>query len=192
MAQKKNRQTKYDSYKQLVAKGSACSTKIVSTGEYNPEWIHIRFKGPLANVPAIKNQRFKGTNILRHEIRAHLEVMSEVFKASVDGEIPKYSAKTMVFCFLHLAYRAHAYDDDNCVSTVKDWLEPRYIRQKDRKWGVGIVKNDMYVNAFSLKKGRDDPDSHITDIYLMPAERIADIRSLFINGVISEPTLEDL
>lgn len=135
----------------------------------------------MAQIPALKNQKISGTNILRAEAKAKLVAMSELFQKSLNYEVPQFPATTRLYCMILLAYRPNAYDEDNCLTTIKDWLEPRFIRNKDREWGVGVVTNDRQLNAFAVKKDKAYPSCGITEIILIPEANIRDKLALFVS-----------
>lgn len=174
------------SYKELyhqLSPLSLCSTTY--TGSIvNPDYIHIRLKGPVANIPALKNQKIQGTSILRPQAKVVFDIMTRVFQKSVNFEVPRYDAGVEVFCLVMCSYRPNTFDEDNVLTSVKDWLEPSFIRQKDRGWGVGIVPNDRCVNAYALKKKKTSLACDVTEIYLKRMDQVIKDRDSFLSKII--------
>ena len=59
--------------------------------------------------------------------------------------------KEEVIAILICAKRKVRFDTDNCLSTIRDWMEPRLKkggRGKPRGWGVGLVENDSQIKGF--------------------------------------------
>lgn len=164
-----------------LAPSSFCATTVIG-GPVNPSFVHIRLRGPIANIPSLKNQKIHGTNILRPDAKAKLVAMSNAFFKSVNNEPPLFKGVEVAMVLL-CAYRKNAFDEDNVVTTVRDWLEPRFIRGGDREWGVGIVANDRAINAFGLKKKRTAKDADITEIYLRPLAAVEEARDRFLSEV---------
>lgn len=158
-----------------------CAT-IIAGSQTSPDWLHIRLRGPIAQVPSLKNQKIKNSNILRPKAKALLSLMTKAFFKSVGYNLPSFTGE--VFCLVVCAYRTVTFDEDNVLTTVKDWLEPQVIRQKDRGWGVGIVKNDRNVNAYAIKKSKLTPDSDVTEIYIRKVSDILEARNNFIKSII--------
>lgn len=161
---------------------SMCATEIIGEN-LNPKLIHIRLKGSVANIPALKNQKIKGTNILRPDPLAKLYLMTHLFAKSVNGLIPYYEKTIPIFCLILSAYRPRNFDEDNVTTTVRDWLEPEMMRQKHRGWGVGIVDNDKTIFALGFKKIKDSTGSDVTEIYIRPYADVADRMLDLINRV---------
>jgi hypothetical protein len=171
----------YQDARLKVAKDSFCRTTIHGSLT-NPELVHIELKGPVASIPALKNSKVQGMNVLREATRARLEVMSEIFQKSVNFQPPRYTVR--IFCLILLSYRGRAFDEDNVLTTVRDWLEPRFIRRHDRKWGVGIIPNDRMVNGFPVPKLKGAPTSEVTEIIIRPEASILSARDIFIQEIL--------
>ena len=146
-----------------------CATTVYGADK-NPKMVHIRLAGTISNVPALKNQKIQGTNILRPNAKVVLDLMTRAFEKSVNFNIPRYDED--VFVLIECAYRRNSFDEDNVLTTVRDWMEPQHIRGKDRGWGVGIVPNDRLVSGFAVKKAKTDKDADITEVYIRPLETI--------------------
>lgn len=178
----RTRRKTFDKLYYELAPKSLCATTIV--GEYlNPSLVHIRLAGPIANIPSLKNQKIKGTNILRDEAKVILTLMTAAFFKSVSNMPLMFSPKVEIAVVALLAYRKVAFDEDNVLTSIRDWLEPRFIRKRDREWGIGIIPNDRVVNSFAVKKRKTAPDAHITDIFLRPLNSVRSARDRFLSEV---------
>jgi hypothetical protein len=180
----------FKSYAEVLkeySSGAKCSVQAV--GYRNPKYLIIKFSGPLAQIPSLKNQKgnsSSGKIFLRADARARLSLMTDLFNQACKFKIPQYDQKIQVFCLILCAYRKNTFDEDNVATTVRDWLEPRYIRQKDRGWGVAVVPNDRMVKVYAIKKQKSDPDSGITEIVIKPYSIIEKIEKEFIEKVLTE------
>lgn len=167
-------QPKHKTYKEAyadLAANSFCAAKVIGSLK-NPKLIHIKFKGPIAHIPALKNQKIRFTNVLRPEAKAALDLMTRSFQRSVNFNIPQYSNDIKLFCLILCAVRKRNFDEDNVLTTIRDWLEPSWIRKKNRGWGVGVVKNDKNINAYAVKKTNLNAEPEVTEIYIMPLDSI--------------------
>lgn len=175
----------YDKY----SEGSEVTVTKSRTGD----GVHIAFRGPAAHFPSLKNQKIKGTNILRSDAKARLMVATN-FVMSGMHDFPFKRAKKgqKMFCLILCAYRKNSFDEDNFATTVKDWLEPRIIRKKDRGWGVGLVENDKDVAVFAVKKTKDWTKFDTTNIFLLPIKSVAMELDSLINAVRQNFYIDDL
>lgn len=183
MEQTPKRKTYKELYSEL-APISFCATRIIGNLK-NPDLVHIQFKGPIANIPALKNQKVKGTNILRDNAKVIFDLMTRSFQRSVNFNIPQFDKKTKVFCVIFCAARRNSFDEDNVLTSIKDWLEPSYIRKKNRGWGVGVVENDSMINAYAIKKQKNAKDCELTEIYLRKYSDIKNDLDKFLLQIIS-------
>ena len=146
--------TKFDDLVSDVMRQSRCSLKVFGPMQA-PDRVEIEFHGPCARIPAHKNQRIHGTNIIRPEAKAVLVAMTKLIRQAVP---PNYTLQfpkaEQVLCFVHCGNRdGRSFDVDNVITTVKDWLEPSFIRKRERGWGIGLVENDRYVKGDGDIKG---------------------------------------
>jgi hypothetical protein len=178
----------HSSYKAAYAKyavGSRCKTLVIGDDK-NPDGILIRLAGPVAKIPSLKNQKIKGMNVLRGEAKARLVLATDIVRVAMKRfALPTYEENVPIFCLVRCSYRGRSFDEDNVATTIKDWLEPRYIRNHDRGWGLGIVPNDKEVNVFAVKKVKADPDSDITEIYILPLKYILGYRAEFVEKIMN-------
>ncbi len=160
----------YPSYRASYAKyalESRCQAIVVGDS-VNPDGVRIRLAGPVAKIPSLKNEKIWGTNLLRAEAKARLVLATDAVKAALgEAGVPHYEPNVPVFCLVLCSYRGHSFDEDNVATTIKDWLEPRYIRKHDRGWGLGIVPNDKEINVFAIKKTKDAKEPDVTEIYIL-------------------------
>jgi hypothetical protein len=139
--------------------------------------LHIKIMGKAAAVPSLKNAKIKGTNIVNPRVRARLQVMTDLYN-TVAKDVYHFG-DTELFALILCSYRGRSFDEDNAMTTIKDWLESPLIRGKNRGWGVGLTENDKYVNAYARKQKKGEQGSDCTHIILTPAEYIEhDIKEL--------------
>lgn len=178
---------KFRTYKEAYhyyAEGSKCFIK--SESYHNPLWLTIKLSGPVAQVPALKNEKMHGKGFLRPETKARLAIMTDLFHKACQHKIPQYAPKFSVFCLIKCAYRKNVFDEDNVATTIRDWLEPKYIRNKDRGWGAGVVPNDRTVKIYALKKTKESPDCDITEIYLWPYNIVKKEEQFFLQEILNK------
>jgi len=154
-------------------------------------FVHTQLKGPIANIPALKNQKINGTNILRGESKALLALMSHLFQKSLQFQVPRFEIGELVFCVIFCAYRKNSFDEDNVATTVRDWLEPRHIRNKDRGWGIGLVDNDRFVQALAVKKAKTAKNPDLTEIFIVPLASILSARDAFLSHIVG-PDIKEM
>ena len=161
------------------------SSKLVITEAFNHHptqktmiGINIFLTGDIAHIPSLKNQKIQGTNILRPAPRAKLVAMTKLYEV----KSPKICFDEPIHVFISCAYRPNRFDTDNVLTTVKDWLEPRFIRQKDRGWGVGIVPNDYHVNGYAKRKIKGEFNSDCTEIIIRKDSYIKQYLDIFLKG----------
>lgn len=175
----------HKTYKQAYThfqKGSRCSIK--SESYKNPKFFKISFVGPIADIPSLKNQKVQGTNVLRGESKAKLAIMTDLVYRACEFKVPQYDPKLAVFCVVLCAYRKNTFDEDNVATTIKDWLEPKFMRNKNRGWGIGVVPNDRMIRIYAVKKTKDSPNSHITEIVLRPYSTMKDAEENFLREIL--------
>lgn len=172
----------YNELYREYATTSLCSTTVIGKS-INPDFVHIRLAGPIANVPALKNMKMQGTNILRPEAKVKFDLMTRAFQKSVNFQVPQFEKNVEVFCFIECAYRKSPFDEDNVLTSIRDWLEPSHIRKGDRGWGVAVVPNDNKISAYAIKKKKTDKDPLITEIYLRPLNDVREARDEFLTFV---------
>lgn len=178
---------KFRSYSEAYhhfAKGSKCQIKADSYR--NPSFFSIKLFGPAAQVPALKNEKVQGRGFLRAEAKARLAVMTDLFQKACSFKVPQYAEKIPVFCLVKCAYRKNVFDEDNVATTIRDWLEPKFIRNKDRGWGVGVVPNDRMVKIYATKKGRNAIDCDSTEIYIWPYSLVKSEEQFFLEAILNK------
>lgn len=177
--------------KELLLKyinGSSCFVHIVETDTF-PRMIHIEFHGELAQIPSLKNSKITGKNghsFTNPVVRAKLDAMDHLFLMEVQKagfKRWKFGAER-VQILLHVAKRNRKFDEDNAMSTVKDWLEPhtklvgRTAGNRDRGWGVGIINNDHLAHGFPVTDAMLGTERDHTEIIIRP---LNDMREAIAN-----------
>lgn len=142
----KRRKSKSAVLRDKIYSDSTCTVAI--DGELPaPKSVEIEFRGTLARIPSLKNGKVPGKNFLKAEVKTRLTAMTELYNAFMGERSAKYTGQ--VFCLIILANSVRA-DEDNCLASIKDWLEPPIMRNKDRGFGVGLVDNDKNVNGYCV------------------------------------------
>ncbi len=182
----KSQEKKFRSYTEAYwhySKDSKCSVRFHSYK--NPDYLHIQFSGPVANIPALKNEKMQGKGFLRPEAKARLAIMSDLFQRACNHKIPQFDPKLPVFCLILCAYRKNAFDEDNVATSIRDWLEPKYIRNKNRGWGVGVVPNDRMVKVYAVKKTKESKDFETTEIFIRPYSAVKESEENFLRKILT-------
>lgn len=118
--------------------------------------IRVDFCGPVANIPSLKNAKLPGRNFLSPTVRARLKVMDDCYRSALGGALWESGlgfGPADVALVLVCAKRKVSFDTDNCLATVRDWLEPgikKVGKGKHRGWGVGLIENDRQVRGLAI------------------------------------------
>lgn len=116
--------------------------------------LKIVMRGLAARVPSLKNSRLQH-NVLPAETLARLHAMDGLFRRATRGTVVPFFDKTRIHVTLICGRRSQLFDVDNCMATIRDWLEPpvksvgqsRAAQRKGRGWGIGLVANDYFVTG---------------------------------------------
>lgn len=136
--------------------GAGCGVEISYGEMQRVERVKIEFSGPAAHIPSLKNAKVIGGKVpyTNPQVTARLKVMDYLYlKAITQAKVtalPSFGTAEVVVVVV-CARRKVAFDTDNCLSTVRDWMEPREKkggRGKARGWGIGLVDNDRQVKGF--------------------------------------------
>lgn len=142
--------------------GAGCSVEILVRsvpGEGDRkrlERVKLEFSGPIAHIPSLKNSKLPGRNFINPTTAARLKVMDYTYKQSIEKtglRIPISFGNDDVALVVVCASRKVSFDTDNCLATIRDWLEPpikKVGKGKGRGWGVGLVNNDRQVKGLAL------------------------------------------
>ncbi len=172
---KKKRPTKNELLARYLM-NSECSVSFFPA-EGRPESVHIEFHGELARIPSLKNSKIPGKNFLNPDVEARLIAMTELFNAQIyeQGSAEYFKLKfgtNKVSALVICGKRSNSFDPDNCLSSVKDWLEPRLMRGKTRSFGVGLVDNDRFITGYSLHSWQTGLEHSHSTIILRPWESV--------------------
>lgn len=135
--------------------GAGCGIEVFHDGKALTR-IKIEFTGQAAHIPSLKNSKVIGNYVpfTNPKVMARLKVMDFVYFKALSHlgirHLPSFGLQP-VMMVLVCAKRKVAFDTDNCLTTVRDWLEPRSKlggRGKHRGWGVGLVENDRQIRGF--------------------------------------------
>lgn len=111
----------------------------------------LSIKGTAANIPSLKNAKLPGKNFLNSSVRNQLQALTWLFNCQLNkfGHFPRYK-NTNVFMMVVLGNKSKLIDDDNCLASLRDWLEPPTKNNKDRGWGIGLVNSDRYITSIAV------------------------------------------
>lgn len=156
--------------------GSEIQIKQSNLTTETPACIIIRLRGPIAAIPCFKNNRKQGKWLQNH-VTARLNILDELFEHATKGRKIRYE-EAPLFVYARFAVtgtkRGPNFDPDNALTTVKDWLEPRFKNHRDRGWGVGVISNDKYIKAFGERQAGSSKEAHITEIVIRPLDTVTD------------------
>jgi hypothetical protein len=117
-------------------------------------WLKIVIGGALARIPSLKNNRqFGGVD---RTVLDKLKALDSMFRRHVNCDDTTFFGDQEVFLFAVFGDRGGTkFDEDNALTTVKDWLEPLSkcvgrTSKRGRGWGIGLVNDDSQVRAFVL------------------------------------------
>jgi hypothetical protein len=135
--------------------GAGCAVEILLKGR-QIQRIKLELSGPIAHIPSLKNSKLPGRNFINPDTLARLRVMDYVYKQGIMKtglNVPVTFGKDEVALIVVCAKRKVSFDTDNCLATVRDWLEPSTKpvgKAKSRGWGIGIVDNDRQIRGMAL------------------------------------------
>lgn len=135
--------------------GAGCSVEILLRGG-RIDRLRLEFTGPIAHIPSLKNSKIPGRNFINPDVMARLKVMDYVYKTSIAKtgvNFPVTFESEDVALIVVCARRKVSFDTDNCLATIRDWLEPptkTVGKGRARGWGVGLIKNDKQVKGLAL------------------------------------------
>lgn len=115
----------------------------------------IELRGPIANIPSLKNSKLPGKNFLNLSVLSRLKVMDACFKQTIAemGNPDISFGADEVTCLVVCAKRKVSFDTDNVLATVRDWLEypvKKVGKGRDRGWGIGLVDNDRQIKGLAV------------------------------------------
>ena len=147
--------SKLKEYLLKYSSGAGCSIEVF-VKEKRLERVKLEFMGPIAHIPSLKNSKVPGTNFINPKTRARLRIMDYVYgetRAKLGLKFPLTFGKEDVSIIVVCASRKVAFDTDNCLATIRDWLEPplkKVGKGKARGWGVGLVENDRQIKGLAV------------------------------------------
>ena len=147
--------TKLSDYLSKYMYGSACAVEL-SIRHGGLRRVKIEFSGPAANIPSLKNSKIPGKNFVNPSTMARIRLMDYLYENSLKKcqiPAPITFGQLPVALMLICAKRKVHFDTDNCLATVRDWLEPKTKKVgkgKQRGWGIGIVENDRQIRGFAV------------------------------------------
>ncbi len=125
----------------------------------HPESIWIELYGEIAHIPSLKNSKPKFGGIDKKTL-ARLKAMDIHFQLQLKAHgIPAERinfGSSQVFVQLITASSYRRANEDNSLTTIKDWLEPhsKIVGSKNKRargWGIGLIGDDIQARGFALK-----------------------------------------
>jgi hypothetical protein len=141
----------------------------------NRIWIEIR--GKLANIPAIKNNRNPRFPGIDRVILAKMRALDMLFarEARLQGLSHQsfQFGRAKIFVSIITAASNSGLNEDNVLTTIKDWLEPRTKQvggknKKARGWGIGLIQDDITARGIAIKSEDLDSPAPYTRIVIEP------------------------
>lgn len=131
--------------------------------------LSIQFEGDAARIPNLKSNKMPGHSFVNPETVARLVAMDKLYlDAWRSTGLDCNFGDDAVFITLFNGRRSCQFDVDNCLVTLRDWLEPPTKKvgtaHKFRGWGVGAINNDSSARGISLKWSDLDLDFDFTYI----------------------------
>ena len=118
--------------------------------------LRMEIHGKAAQIPSLKNRKRHGGRVpfLDPAIKYRIRVLDYLYKKALEeNRIDSLSwGDTKVALIVICAKRKVAFDADNVLTTVRDWLEPPIKKYgkgkgKSRGWGIGLVDNDKTITG---------------------------------------------
>jgi hypothetical protein len=151
--------------------------------------IKIEISGRAAKIPALKNDKriVKNGMITGKETKAVLECLDKLYsdglkRAKVEGSISFGDQE--VFVLAVLGNRCNRLDSDNCLATIRDWLEPHIKASRNRGWGINLIDNDRQVTGMAIRASTFGIITDKTTIYVTRLVDKESLLSKFVNQVI--------
>lgn len=156
-----------------------------------PRFIYVEFRGKLARLPSLKNSRIPGT-FFNPDTHAKLHAMTILAQREIQrlglvlsfGDVP---VSAMLIC----GQRNTDFDTDNCLASIKDWLEPASKevggkKKRERGWGIGVVPDDKQITGYALHSEQTVIAHEYSVLIVKPFD---DVRESIINLVVQHQLL---
>lgn len=149
----------------------------VFPGLHHPNRIWIEIRGKLANIPAIKNNRNPRFPGIDRIILAKMRSLDAMFAREAKRQGLSHEAlrfgKTKVFVSIITAASNSGLNEDNVLTSIKDWLEPRTKQvggknKRARGWGIGLIDDDITARGIAVKSEDLDSPAPYTRIVIEP------------------------
>ena len=154
----------------------------VAKDEPLPTGIRIKIRGDLARIPAIKNNKQiavnskTGKTFIKSNPKhiAHMKALTILWQ-KITGHMQPIRFNQKLSMAVIYGVRSGTWDEDNCKTTLKDWLEPSE-KQKGgtgnaRGWGIGLIEDDSLVKAYDIKSSELRIEQEFTTIFIEPWDR---------------------
>lgn len=163
----------------------------VLTGEAAPKRIWIEIHGTLAHIPSHKNNRHPKFPGIDRVVLAKLRALDVLFIREVRRQglnhPDVFFGQKRIFVSVLLAATKRATNEDNALTTIKDWLEPRTKvvggkNKKKRGWGIGLILDDVQARGLALKSDDLSMIMPHTRIVIEPFEVVRESMEVFFNN----------
>lgn len=131
----------------------------------------ITLDGDAAKVPSMKNSKLPGKNFINPEAKARVVGLTTLYRDKASHISARFGKEPVFLVVIH-GDRKTAYDADNALTTIRDWLEPS-TKEKggtttQRGWGIGVLDDDRFcVGAMSLQWSQLGRKDNRTQIIIM-------------------------
>ncbi|RKZ93883.1 MAG: hypothetical protein DRQ40_06970 [Gammaproteobacteria bacterium] len=173
---------------QETRKGSKIEILQDKLGTSTPQCILIRLYGPVAAVPCFKNRGRGARRYMPNDVTARLQVLDELFLETTRRNKVEFK-EIPLFVYVRFSTRGSRrggnFDPDNALTTIKDWLEPRYKNHKDRGWGVGVTHNDKFITAYAERQDRECDNASMTEIVVRPLDSMTEHLKVFRKQILT-------
>jgi len=150
-----------------------------------PGFIQIEFEGDLSRIPSLKNSRHPRRGNLDQDVEARLLAMTELVEETVPELLKVSFGETRLHVVLICGKRSRSFDPDNCLTSIKDWLEPKTKQvgraKHDRGWGIGLSNDDKFITGYAVHSWQVcGGDSERTILLISTWDRVAKSAARFV------------
>ncbi len=135
--------------------------------------IQILFTGSLARIPSLKNSKIPGRNFISNTTQGKLKAMTAFYELRTKNKF-QFGKDVMLYLQVLLC-KGSRLDEDNGFAAVKDWLEPKTMRNRFRGWGIGLTENDKFITGEARHGWRIGLELPYTIITIRRYDDVADV-----------------
>lgn len=169
----KPKKTKEQRYHEYVSK-SDLAVYYICDGKDRKRWaLRLEWRGPLSQIPSLKNSKAVGSNRINDSARAKLEAMDTLwFRTTINSPVRDIFMEDYVSVILIPGTRLRNTDPLAAMQSIADWLEPASkpvgIKGKPRGWGIGLISDDKYVVPYAPPEGATGLERDFTEVIIRP------------------------